>query len=272
MEPAVSSRSGRSGFTLLEVLVAVALLLALFGLALPNVMSSLEERAFESAAEMTIAHLLLARAEAQRSARPIEVRYVANEPRLEARPFELDGAVIIVIMAEPAEEDSDTGFGVDALDEEEPVAILPEAWAYRPLPDGVRITLAAPETPEEIDPLDDAFEDEPPEEEEETAFLLAVFLPDGSVLVGDEVWIRGADGRTGRLRLNGWTGLPRFERVTAEDLRREADEADEDDESEEDDESSDEPWLDEDHREPATAPANHRTDPATDPAAEEESP
>jgi type II secretory pathway pseudopilin PulG len=247
MEPAASRRpvrrSGRRALTLLEVLVAIALLLALFGLALPNIMSSLDERAFENAAEMTTAHLLLARAEAQRSARPIEVRYVPDAPRLEARPFMLDGAAV---TADVDEEDADTGLRADALldDEDETVAILPEAWAYRRLPDGVRLTLLPPETPDEIDPRAEGFEDEPPEDEEETAFLLAVYLPDGSVMVGDEVWLRGADGRAGRLRLNAWTGLPSFQRVTAEDLEREREE--DDDDTDEDEEAEEDAYEDTD--------------------------
>ncbi|MCP3904422.1 MAG: hypothetical protein GY715_12410 [Planctomycetes bacterium] len=232
-----ASRSKRRALTLLEVLIVIGLLGALFALALPNIVSSLDERAFEAAAEMTTSHLLLARAEAQGSARAIEVRYEPDEPRLEARPFEIDEA-LVPAADERGSDDAETREVIGASDDGP--SILPEAWAYRPLPDGVHLSLNPPETPDEIDPLADAFDDEPENDEPAGAFLLAVYLPDGSVLLGDEVWIRGAGGRAGRLTVNAWTGLPSFERVTADDLEREAEE--DDDESEEEEEEEEEEW------------------------------
>jgi len=46
---------------------------------------------------------------------------------------------------------------------------------------------------------------------------LAVFMPDGSALMGAPVWLNDDDGRIGKLTINPWTGLPMFERVTTPD-------------------------------------------------------
>ena len=38
-----------------------------------------------------------------------------------------------------------------------------------------------------------------------------MFLPDGSALLGDPVWLGDGQGRHGRVSVNPWTGLPSFE-------------------------------------------------------------
>ena len=76
------------GLTLLELLIALTLLLALGAIALPAMMSRLGERAFDTAADLTINHLLLARAYAQAERSPVEVIYDPSRPHLEARLFE----------------------------------------------------------------------------------------------------------------------------------------------------------------------------------------
>lgn len=55
----------RRGVTLLELLLAIALLLALGAIVLPPLFVRLNERAFESSAEIVRNQLLLARAHAQ---------------------------------------------------------------------------------------------------------------------------------------------------------------------------------------------------------------
>ena len=44
---------------------------------------------------------------------------------------------------------------------------------------------------------------------------LALFMPDGSAVLAEPVWIRDEHGRRGRLAVNHWTGLPSFERREA---------------------------------------------------------
>ena len=42
---------------------------------------------------------------------------------------------------------------------------------------------------------------------------LAVYMPDGSALLVQSVWIRDDHGRRGKIEVNPWTGLPSFDRV-----------------------------------------------------------
>ena len=41
---------------------------------------------------------------------------------------------------------------------------------------------------------------------------LAVFMPDGSALMGRVMWLSDEHGRVGRIFVNAFTGLPGFER------------------------------------------------------------
>ena len=192
----------RRGITLLELLLAIGLMLALAGLVLPAVFSGLNERAFASSAEVVQSQLLLARAHAQMTGRPVEVTYDDRPPSVGARLFEL--------TLEPDESPEITA-----------------NWAHRALVDGIRIT------------------DQPPEGESETpddqqAIRLAVYLPDGSALMGRAVWVHDEHGRRGRLWVNPWTGLPGFERGAAE-LPEQEEEPEEEEESELDPEPDLEP-------------------------------
>ncbi len=63
---------------------------------------------------------------------------------------------------------------------------------------------------------------------------LAVFLPDGSALLGEGVWVVDNDGRARRIEVNPWTGLPIFDATAVNRGAVEvADDAEPDDELEE---------------------------------------
>jgi type II secretory pathway pseudopilin PulG len=49
---------------------------------------------------------------------------------------------------------------------------------------------------------------------------LAVFMPDGSAMLGEDLWLNDDDGRWGRISINPWSGLPMFQRLA--DLTSEA--------------------------------------------------
>ena len=117
----------RRGFTLLELLVVVSLLVAIAAIALPVVVTSLNADAYDTTVEVTKGQLLLARAHAQATGRPVEVLYRNDPPRVEARAF-----------------DPETG----GLDDDDLGAIIAEGWAYRPLATGVRFTREPPPAPE----------------------------------------------------------------------------------------------------------------------------
>ena len=58
-------------------------------------------------------------------------------------------------------------------------------------------------------------ETETTETTETLVLRLAVYMPDGSAPLVQTVWIRDDHGRSGRIEVNPWTGLPSFERVTS---------------------------------------------------------
>jgi type II secretory pathway pseudopilin PulG len=100
----------RRGLTVLELLLAIGLMLALGALVLPSVFSGLNERAFQSGVDVVQSQMLLARAHARMVGAPVELLYDDEPPRVAARLFQQT----------PGD--------------------IPANWALRPLPDGLRIT------------------------------------------------------------------------------------------------------------------------------------
>lgn len=197
----------RRSLTILELLIALALVLAMAAIVAPSLLESLDERAFEAAADETNEQLLMARAHAQQTGKPVEVTYHAEKSQVQARVFA------------PGESD-DSSHATSSLTVEEP-------WAVRFLGPGVRIMARSPYQPDSSEhpadqqvPLDD-------EDFESLADLgkgqdvrLAVFMPDGTALMADRVWLNDSKGRLGVFTINQWSGLPFFERLA--DLTRRA--------------------------------------------------
>ena len=222
----------RRGLTLLELLIVLGLLLALGALVFPALMQSLDERAFESSADVVRNQLLLARAHAQTEGEPVEVIYHDDPPlnsRVEARRFEAGlRAFERGEYLEARRHSPDAG---DPLrleyEQADPDVSIPASWAVRRLPDGLRITDRRPlevdeeggllgSVPEQaFEPGGDALAGE--SLDERASFRLAVFLPDGSALLGEPFWIKDGDGRLGVFEVNHWTGLPTFDRIGSTD-------------------------------------------------------
>ena len=78
----------RSGFSLLELLIALSLILAMAALTLPVVSRTLAARDFESTVDRLTHQLRLARAQAQVSGRAVEVICTPDSGRIEARYFD----------------------------------------------------------------------------------------------------------------------------------------------------------------------------------------
>lgn len=163
------------GATLLELLVALALVLAMAALVWPPLIERLDERRFETAMDVAGEHLLLARAHAQATGGSVEVTFVPERHALVARAFA-----------------PEAGAG-------EPGPIVAEGWSVRELPDGVRIVAPGAAAAE-----DEAADDAMP-------LRIAVYLPDGSTLLRRPAEIVDGDGRRARLEVAMWTGLPRVE-------------------------------------------------------------
>ncbi|MHC4107035.1 MAG: prepilin-type N-terminal cleavage/methylation domain-containing protein [Planctomycetota bacterium] len=196
----------RRGVTLLELLIALALLLAMTALIAPAMVNRLDERAFENAAEVVRQQLLLARAHAASTGRPVEVLYRSDPSRVIARRFEPDADEL------PAENGA---VGAVGIDEQQFEATLPEPWAYRQLPEQMQCSHERPLKIDAAGPeLGPGLRQARQAEAESPATLrLAVYMPDGSALLGDPIWLSDDDGRLIQLVINHWTGLPTLERV-----------------------------------------------------------
>lgn len=230
----------RRGLTLLELLIAIGLVVALGALVFPTMMGRQRQRTFDSTIQIIRDQLLLARAHAQATGVPVEVMYCSEAPRVEARMFrperaasrfgDADGSAAMLDFSEEPDED----------------LLIPEGWAYRHLAEGVQITKTPPQ--ELQHGYDDSFgsfdddlgayfddasaslvPDQPPR-----TIRLAVFLPDGSALLGEGVWVVDNDGRARRIEVNPWTGLPIFDATAVNrDAVEDADDSELDDEFEE---------------------------------------
>ncbi len=199
------------GLTLFEILLALALLAAMAALTLPSVMSSLNERAFIASADLLRDQLLLARAYAQAERETVEIRFFASSNLVESRLFRPGRGAALRNGELPGEM-----FTLD--DEDDADLVIAEGWALRDLPPSINLSRTPPRdsslSEEELKYL---MEDDPDleataREETQPVIRLAVFLPDGSALLGAPVWLSDEDGRVGRLGVNTFTGLPWFKR------------------------------------------------------------
>jgi prepilin-type N-terminal cleavage/methylation domain-containing protein len=242
----------RFGLTLLEVLIVLVLLAAVAAVVAPVVIDRLDERAFEAAADNTSEQLMMARAHAQATGEPVEVTFSPATGNVQARvyaPWEADHDLDAIEpgtspLASTAMEDQtetadagsshSTGFPGAMDSQGESVGggtSIAEAWATRTLGHGMRINTRPPffagegelNDGEEICLPDGTviFAAADDEEFETLADLasggqdvrLAVFMPDGSAMVGDELWLDDGRGRCGRFSINAWSGLPIFQRL-----------------------------------------------------------
>ncbi len=197
----------RRGLTLIELLLAIGLVLIVGALVLPTVFTGLRERSFETAGEVVRNQLLLARAHAQLTRRPVEVVYVNLPPRrpgVRARYFLVDapGPAMKRSTGRSASPEAEADpFPIDDEWQTTPDQVIVDGWADHDLPDGLRLT--------------DRAETETTETTETLVLRLAVYMPDGSAPLVQTVWIRDDHGRSGRIEVNPWTGLPSFDRVAS---------------------------------------------------------
>jgi len=262
----------RTSSTLFELLVALALLAGLAALIMPAMLDSLDERAFEAAADITDDQLMLARAHSQSTGAPVEVVFKPNPPRVVARllPDENDaGSTFASALRAP---ESPTASAIKVrVDDPSADDGIGESWAHQRLEAGVSITTQPPQGLEGDRPastIDDAdgqpssaaaldrFDAESAVDGDdaiEDDIRLAVFMPDGSALMSDAVWLSDKRGRLCRLAINPWTGMPAF-------LRMDGSASTENTAGDRDDEEMDEPASHDDDSEKS---AGRRNEPAT---------
>jgi prepilin-type N-terminal cleavage/methylation domain-containing protein len=197
------TRKHQHAFTLLELLFALAIILALVAITVPVTTQVLERRRFESSVDQVTQQLLLARSRAEAEGRPVEVVYLGPLREIRARWFD-----------------------PESLSEEgaaEPPEVVGSSWASRVLPGDVRLT--------NVDPTADALPGrsfEPYlEPRNASSFRVAVFMPDGSALMTPRTWLTDDDDRVGSIRINAFTGLPSYERLSTDEASPDEDEPEE---------------------------------------------
>lgn len=171
----------RHGLTLLELLIAIGLLVALAAIVFPPVMGRYRQHVFDAGADLITTQLVLARSHAQATGTAVEVVCNGRPARVSAREFD------------PAA----------AADEPPARPAIPESWAEQMLPDGLWID----DPSSEADAGPAGAGDEPPN----AALRLAVFMPDGSALLCTPVRLRDRHERSGTVSVNPWTGLCSFD-------------------------------------------------------------
>ncbi|MHC4992722.1 MAG: hypothetical protein ACYTGC_17260, partial [Planctomycetota bacterium] len=137
-EPARS----RAGLTLIELILALALLVALTAIVAPAMNDVLAERSFESTREVLTHQLLLARSHAQATGEAVEVVYDADSRVVSARLF---GA-----FADEAERSEDASL-IRALPFSDDTGMqVRERWAHRRLPRPMRLSDEPPVPADEV--------------------------------------------------------------------------------------------------------------------------
>lgn len=211
----------RRGFTLLELLIVIGLVVGLGALVWPAMSKFQQERIFDSSVEIVRDQLLLARAHAQATGKPVEVVYLSNPSRIEARMFE----PVLRAMQESGSgilastELNDDFASIELDDEQLEDSIIAEPWAYRNIAGQIYISTKPQDHGSDdrfggFDSLGD-FSDEDSfdidQQPQPQLIRLAIFLSDGSALLGNPFWIIDSQGRQGRIAVNPWTGIASYE-------------------------------------------------------------
>ena len=188
----------RRGLTLLEIIIALAMVLSITAMIAPPVLRRLDERSFTAACDLLSQQMLLARAHAQAVGAGVEVLHDFDTRITRARLFAVP----------PGDADRlDDGGG----------AVIREPWSERMLHDGLAITDVDPREDEDalfhtrVEPIDQSLD--PAAAARLEPLRLAVFLPDGSALLGAAIWLTDDDDRVARLTTNPLTGLVSIERL-----------------------------------------------------------
>lgn len=219
----------RRALSLFELMIVIALLGAMLAIVLPATFGQLARNAFDASQDQLQGQALLIRSHAMSTGETLEWRYRVNRRVVEVRRFETDD-LAVALRAEASRESQRTRpeapaeleIGPDAPINPAQIVTPLGSWASMELPRGVRLTDQPPndlleevpfgmELPDvELDPLDGLFD----EEGEERTIRLGVFLPDGSVLLARDVWLRNDDDVAAKMTINGWTARLEFARIT----------------------------------------------------------
>ncbi len=192
----------RRGFTILEIIVSISILLLLAGIALPYAWGWLGRHELDAGEDQLTMQLIMARAAAREEGKPVEL--VAREradgsATLEARFLDVSGD------AEGRDELAETDEGADGE------ACIEASWARWTLPSGMTLDIQLASSGDESE--EDFAEDEA---DSSTVVgmgfpirLVALFLPDGSALIAPTLILATRNGSERSIAIDPVTGRPR---------------------------------------------------------------
>jgi len=214
----------RRGVTLLELMLALALVLALAAITWPALVATGEHRALSNAADAVEKQLLLARAHAMIERTAVEVRFDAAARAFTVREL-VPGAVAGAgESAQPSDTETDSHGADDGTTAASDAAIIKLDWAVLELDPRIKASATPPldatgatdasgfadAVAREMAERQAMLEDLQSGESLQESVVVAFFLPDGSAPVSSAIWLTSEDGRSLRIEVGAWTGLPRI--------------------------------------------------------------
>ncbi|MBG79339.1 MAG: hypothetical protein CMJ39_01360 [Phycisphaerae bacterium] len=189
-------RPVRRGFTLIEILIVVTILMMATAVIIPFTDSTFAERRFQNSMDRVSGHLLSARLEAMERRLPVEVNW--SDGHMETRIFSLDSIESIEVGEELAMQVGEAASGMSDAE--------PQYIEQLQLPPGTQCRDQQPVEVESWAPQEQL------DAQDSSAIRIAVFLPDGSVIERRPRWLVDQDGRVAALWIDRRTGLPSIQR------------------------------------------------------------
>ncbi|MEY5061782.1 MAG: hypothetical protein RIS45_1703 [Planctomycetota bacterium] len=189
----------RRGLSIVELLVAIGVVLAIAAMVIPWTAGWLGGRELDNAEDNLTMQMMMARAAAREEGRPVEViaEFDGVSSRVKARWME-SGDDAGLTRSGPRDE-------VDGASDDDVDSSIDANWASVRLPHGVRVALglAADREASAKQPADDA--DLLPSARGET---IAIFLPDGTVFFAPVFMLRTDAGSLRAMKVDRATGVP----------------------------------------------------------------
>lgn len=207
----------KRGFTLMELLVVLGIVLALASVVVPVAVTWSRASHLESAGSQLEATLIMARADAQRHSSPVrvlarmtpsgEVELVSESVSLtdESSVFQDDGAVAPTSAS-----------GAPSKDQGESSVDASKVSSVSMLPKGVSVSQSLPsDSPAASGESEASDSSQRSERREGDWMLLAVFLPDGEVVRPGPRYLVDGQGKAAQVCVESWSG-----RVSVKQLGR----------------------------------------------------
>ncbi len=198
------ARTAQRGFSLLEILIGLGIVIAVAAIAVPWTMGWLGTRELDNAEDGLTMQMMMARAAAREEGRPVEVvaEYDGKASRVNAR-WMLSGEDSAPTRTGRGRANGGTADEIDA------------SWASMQLPRGVRIALgleSAEQSDADLAPVSRVApaRDEPEAQADVPAGqqTLAIFLPDGTVFFAPVFMLRTDAGTLRTMKVDRSTGVP----------------------------------------------------------------